>query len=511
MCSLFACGVTSAVLGAALVVVSCVVSFVVVPDIVDRMIIDEVALVNNTEALERFEEIPFPLSFKIRIFNITNPDAVLAGGVPALNEMGPYVYKLYNRREVEEMDGDIIKYRIRDMFEFDAEASYPHTEDDIVTVVNIPYHGILQMAEKLFPYLMIALSLALNSVFGDHNGPIMTTRVGDFLFDGIPICKNPGIIGGVACDQIRQIGADVKNLVEQEDGSLIFTVVDYKQDNPSEIYEVFRGIEDRSKLGIIKSYNGSSYVDYWVPQRNEAGDTYPGICNMINGTDSAIFPPFVDRDESKYALNLDICRSVELRYQYDTEYNGIPVARFAAHEWFLDNDEGCFCLNVTGGITRENGCLLKGAMELYSCVGALLVLSYPHFLFADFAYRNGVLGMHPNLEEHRIYADLDPYTGTVVRGYKRAQFNIFIRPVTSISATNNLRLTLTPAFWVEEGMSLPDEYADIIKNRLLRSLNLLSIFIPLIISLCAILTVVGLVVIVWSKRRERTDVVATSS
>ncbi|CAG4942437.1 unnamed protein product [Colias eurytheme] len=144
-------------------------------------------------------------------------------------------------------------------------------------------------------------------------------------------------------------------------------------------------------------------------------------------------------------------------------------------------------------------------------IGALLVLSYPHFLFADFTYRNGVLGMHPNLEEHRIYADLDPYTGTVIRGYKRAQFNIFMRPVTSISATNNLRVTLTPAFWVEEGMSLPDEYADIIKNRLLSSLNLLSIFIPLIIALCAVLTVVGFVIIVWAKRRQRSNFVATSS
>lgn len=62
-------------------------------------------------------------------------------------------------------------------------------------------------------------------------------------------------------------------------------------------------------------------------------------------------------------------RSVELRYELDTEYEGVPAVRFAANEWFLDNDEGCFCINVTTGITRENGCLLKGAMELYSCVG----------------------------------------------------------------------------------------------------------------------------------------------
>lgn len=41
-------------------------------------------------------------------------------------------------------------------------------------------------------------------------------------------------------------------------------------------------------------------------------------------------------------------------------------------------------------------------------------------------------------------------TGTVVRGAKRAQFNIFMRPVDRITATENLRTTLTPIFWVEE-------------------------------------------------------------
>lgn len=41
-------------------------------------------------------------------------------------------------------------------------------------------------------------------------------------------------------------------------------------------------------------------------------------------------------------------------------------------------------------------------------------------------------------------------TGTVVRGAKRAQFNVFMRPFAGITATQNLRTTLTPIFWIEE-------------------------------------------------------------
>lgn len=70
--------------------------------------------------------------------------------------------------------------------------------------------------------------------------------------------------------------------------------------------------------------------------------------------------------------NYVILRSVELRHQYDLEVDGIPTARFSANEWFLDNNEGCYCLNVTEGINYDNGCLLPGVMELYTCVGKFL-------------------------------------------------------------------------------------------------------------------------------------------
>lgn len=41
-------------------------------------------------------------------------------------------------------------------------------------------------------------------------------------------------------------------------------------------------------------------------------------------------------------------------------------------------------------------------------------------------------------------------TGTVLRGAKRAQFNIFLRPITSVTATANFNNTLTPIVWLQE-------------------------------------------------------------
>ncbi|KOB74896.1 Sensory neuron membrane protein 2, partial [Operophtera brumata] len=220
---------------------------------------------------------------------------------------------LYQARNITSLRGDLVRYLRTEHFEFDAEASFPLTEDDMITI------AIIQIAERFYSPLMSVLNLAMSSVFGEHNSPVITVRVRDLLFDGVRLCK---------------------------DGT------------PSEEYEAYRGVIDYTSLGDIRQYAGRDHFLYWG---NESSSS---VCNMINGTDSGIFAPFVTRERSLYAINTDICRSVELRYQYDTEIDGIPTLRYAAKEWFLANKEGCFCLNVTEGINREDGCLLEGAIEL---------------------------------------------------------------------------------------------------------------------------------------------------
>lgn len=48
---------------------------------------------NGTESFEIWRKAPFPLKFKVYIFNIMNPDEVQNGGKPILKEKGPYVYE----------------------------------------------------------------------------------------------------------------------------------------------------------------------------------------------------------------------------------------------------------------------------------------------------------------------------------------------------------------------------------------------------------------------------------
>lgn len=69
------------------------------------------------------------------------------------------------------------------------------------------------------------LNVALNGVFGQYNSPLLVVPVRDFLFDGIKICEDSGLIVGIVCSQIRTIGANSKNLIIQDDGSVSFSLL----------------------------------------------------------------------------------------------------------------------------------------------------------------------------------------------------------------------------------------------------------------------------------------------
>nr|WLL73946.1 sensory neuron membrane protein [Leucinodes orbonalis] len=134
--------------------------------------------------------------------------------------------------------------------------------------------------------------------------------------------------------------------------------------------------------------------------------------------------------------------------------------------------------------------------------GAYMVLSYPHFLYADTRYRNGVLGLNPIEEDHRIFLDLEPNTGTVMRGAKRAQFNVFMRNINGIPITGNLLTTLTPIIWIEEGFALPDEYADILTTQVVQTLGLVNVLVPVLVAISCAILVLGIIIFLCAKKKD---------
>lgn len=65
-------------------------------------------------------------------------------------------------------------------------------------------------------------------------------------------------------------------------------------------------------------YDGEPELDAWE------GDE----CNEIRGTESSIFPPFMQKEDGIWAFEANICRSMKAKYEKPSKYRGIPTLRY---------------------------------------------------------------------------------------------------------------------------------------------------------------------------------------
>ncbi|XP_024937885.1 sensory neuron membrane protein 2 [Cephus cinctus] len=446
------------------------------PLLVEQQVTKSVKLIAGTDAYERWEELPIPIIFKVYFFNVSNPEEVHEGGTPNVTEIGPYIYNQYRSKvNITQDNSDVLSYYQNAIYEFDENASYPLTEHDSITIVNLPLMSVITVAEHTAgsSYSQLtALNSAVNTIFSNPSNVFIETTPRDFLFDGIYLMCNTSflsIITRTVCNRIEE-NAPV-TMPRLSDGRFRFSLFDHKNNSNDGRYSINSGVDNVSLLGEILSWENSTMVDTWREN---------STCNNIYGSDSTIFPPFRTPESDVNIFNTDICRTVRLEYMEDSTLSGIIGHRYVSEERMLASptknpDNECFCLNKTKGIRGDDGCLLDGTIELWDCQGAPIVLSLPHFLLADGQYQSGVNGLNPNVSLHRIFIDLEPYTGMPLRGSKRVQFNIFLRTVNRIALTANLNTVLMPIFWIDEGMELNDELIEELQTSLFDVLRTLTI------------------------------------
>ncbi|XP_029455769.1 lysosome membrane protein 2 [Rhinatrema bivittatum] len=461
------CAYTAGALAVLLLVVSITLLVAnIFQSAVERRVRQETVLKNGTEIFHDWENPPPPLYMQFYLFNVTNPQEVLAGETPMLKQIGPYTYREYRQRtDVQFLDNNTrISSLSPKMYIFEEEKSIGDPHVDLIRTVNIPVMAVLEMAKANF-WVRTLVESILETY---QEGMFVTRTVHELLW-------------GYKDELLAYVH------IWKPDIDPVFGLY-YKMNGTDDgEYVVLSGDDNYLDFSRIVEWRGNRTLHWWT------SDT----CNMINGTDGTSFHSVISKEETIYLFSSDLCRSASLTYQSSQSVKGIPVYRFVPPSKLFANasvnpENAGFCVPA-------GNCLRSGVLNISVCKqDAPIFLSNPHFYQADDKFIYDIEGMHPNQEEHETFLDINPLTGIVVRAAKRIQINVHVRQIPGFTIPENIRTLVFPIMYLNESVLVDDESAEKLKSALLKA-NVIA-NIPFMIMVLGI--VFGIIFIVLSCRKQ---------
>ena len=433
--------------------------------LIEKTIKREVVLEEGTTAFKNWVKTGTTVYRQFWIFDVQNPDDVAKNSSKIkVKQRGPYTYRVrYLAKEniTQDPEDHTVSFVQPNGAIFEPSLSVG-TEDDNFTVLNLAVAAAPHIYQNSF------VQVVLNSLIKKSKSSMFQTRSLKELLWGY---KDPFL-----------------SLVPYPISTTVGVFYPYN-DTVDGVYKVFNGKDNISKVAIIESYKGKRNLSYW-----------PSYCDMINGTDAASFPPFVEKSRTWRFFSSDICRSIYAVFGSEIDLKGIPVYRFVlpanAFASPLQNpDNHCFCTEKV----ISNNCTSYGVLDIGKCKeGKPVYISLPHFLHASPDVSEPIEGLHPNEDEHRTYLDVEPITGFTLQFAKRLQVNILVKPARKIEALKNLkRPYIVPILWLNETGTIGDEKAEMFKTQVTGKIKLLGMvemallgigvvmFVAFMISYCA--------------------------
>ncbi|KAH0625378.1 hypothetical protein JD844_014855 [Phrynosoma platyrhinos] len=335
---------------------------------------ENVRLDPNSIAFNLWKDIPVPFFMSVYFFEVLNPNEVLRGAKPMVNQRGPYVYREYRVKDnITFNDNDTVSFMEYRQFHFQADMSNG-SESDYVVVPNMLVMGAAVMLEDL-PF---AVKLTISSTFAFFKqSAFMNRTVGEVMW-------------GYDDPLIDFLNSIKPGLIPFKGKFGLFA--DFNNSNTG-LFTVYTGMANISRTHMVDRWNGLKKVSYWNSDQ----------CNMINGTSGELWPPFVTPTTPLEFYSPDACRSMTLIFNQSGEFKGVPTNRYLAPKTLFANgtdyppNEG-FCPCLQSGIQNVSSCRLN----------APVFISHPHFLNADPFLLEAVGGLHPNEEEHGLFLDIHP-------------------------------------------------------------------------------------------------------
>lgn len=250
--------------------------------------------------------------FKVWVFDVKNAKEVLEkrGTKPELAEIGPFVFHLKRQKDILSFAGDNLYYAERKLYHFAPELSCCAI-NTTVTIPNIPLVAVVDRALSYnLPLVGRFIPRLINRAIQSLREQLFVKKqVREILFDGyeVDLLKVVSRIGSlVGLPQTNQKFALLKGRNDtwrpEQDG----------------IFAINTGVRDRHLFGRVSTWNSYKQLPFWAAPN----------CNAINGSDGTLFPPPIKRSEPLYIFNQELCRTVNLIYEKQSDIRAIQAYRF---------------------------------------------------------------------------------------------------------------------------------------------------------------------------------------
>uniref|UniRef100_A0A673VFC1 Scavenger receptor class B member 2 n=1 Tax=Suricata suricatta TaxID=37032 RepID=A0A673VFC1_SURSU len=119
---------------------------------VDQTIEKNIVLRNGSETFDSWKKPPLPVYIQFYFFNVTNPEEILRGETPRLEEVGPYTYReLRNKADIQFGDnGTTISAVSNKAYVFERNQSVGDPKIDLIRTLNIPAVTAMEWAQLRF-------------------------------------------------------------------------------------------------------------------------------------------------------------------------------------------------------------------------------------------------------------------------------------------------------------------------------------------------------------------------
>ncbi|KAL7736287.1 hypothetical protein ACLKA6_002956 [Drosophila palustris] len=424
------------------------IGFLGFPLLFQELVKRSINLKPGSESRQLWQQLPFPMIFKIYVFNVSNPEQVEAGDKPKLEEVGPLVFEEWKDKfNVQDIEAeDAVSFNMRNTFQLRSDLGL--SGQQLITMPH-PLLQFMAMANLGQPHeTQAAVAMGLELIFKPSSAFVTATFM-ELFFEGIWVnCDQEHPAAQAICQQF-QAGAVPGAGNHTNAGN----------------FKVARSRSKGSTVGRVLQFNGADELQVWQ-------DTNTSSCNRLRGTDATIFAPFMRPQQGLWSYSAQLCRSLSPTWMGRTSYKQLPAQRYELNFGSprLEANLSCYCTSY------PDDCPADGTMDLLRCSGSPLIASLPHFYQADPKLLDDVEGLSPSKDKHASILIFEQLSGTVLSVYNRLQFSLKVSPVQHVRVLSQLRSLAMPLFWIEESLQLDEKFTAVLHKKIFGVLNKNNLF-----------------------------------